>query len=50
MYKGHSVARTVKTTIPIDIVERLGIEVGDTLEWHVLTDNGKKGAFMRKLE
>lgn len=41
---------SVRTTIPIEVVRELRINVGDVLDWIVEKRGGRKVAVVRKLE
>ena len=46
----NNVSKSLRATIPNNVVDYLGLESGDILEWETLTHNGKKYARMRKLQ
>jgi len=41
---------SVRVTIPLEIVEEMGLEVGDVMAWDTVSEKGKKYARLRKLE
>ncbi|HEY7108069.1 MAG TPA: AbrB family transcriptional regulator [Nitrososphaeraceae archaeon] len=45
----NNVSKSVRATIPNDVVDYLGLESGDVIEWETLLHNGKKAARIRKL-
>jgi len=48
--KANSIASSLRATIPNDIVEYLGLQLGDVIDWEAYTEKGKKYARIRKLE
>ena len=46
----NSVSKSLRTTVPTEIVENLSLEVGDVLDWELVTHNNKKAVKVRKLE
>ena len=46
----NSEKKSLRTTIPGEIGESLGLDAGDILDWEVVAHNGKKHARVRKLE
>ena len=47
---GKGRERYLKTIIPIEIIEKLGLQPGDVLAWEIEERNGRKVAVLRKLE
>mgnify|MGYP005647351467 CR=1 FL=1 len=47
---GKGRERYLKTIIPIEIIEELGLRPGDVLAWDVEERGGRKVAVLRKLE
>ena len=47
---GKGKERYLKTTIPIEIIEELGLQPGDVLAWDIEKRNGRKVAVIRKME
>ena len=45
-----SKSRSLKTTIPLKIVDELGIKPGSWLDWEVKEINGEKVIVIRKLD
>lgn len=43
-------SKSVRATIPNDVVEHLGLDVGDVIEWETFKEGQKKYARIRKLE
>jgi len=41
---------SLKVTIPEDIAKGLALQAGDTLDWVIVEEKGKKYAKFRKLE
>lgn len=48
--KATSKSESLRSTIPEEIVAELGLQVGDALDWDIVTEKGKKYARFRKLE
>jgi bifunctional DNA-binding transcriptional regulator/antitoxin component of YhaV-PrlF toxin-antitoxin module len=48
--KANSISSSLRTTIPNDIVEYLGLKIGDVIDWDEYQERGKKYARIRKLE
>jgi hypothetical protein len=46
----NNVSKSVRATIPNNVVEYLGLKLGDVLEWETFTFNGKRAARVRKLQ
>ena len=46
----NAVSKSVRATIPTEVVEYLGLKVGDVLEWETFIHNGKHSARIRKLQ
>jgi hypothetical protein len=47
--QANTVSKSVRATIPNNVVEHLKLELGDVIEWETFTQNGKPGAKIRKL-
>ena len=47
---GKGRERYLKTIIPIEVIEELGLQAGDVLAWEVVERGGRKVALIRKLE
>ena len=47
---GKGRERYLKTIIPIEIIQELGLQPGDVLSWNVEKRDGRKVAVIRKLE
>ena len=47
--QANTVSKSVRATIPSNVVEHLKLELGDVIEWETLTQNGKPVARIRKL-
>ena len=47
---GKGRERYLKTIIPVEIIEELGLQPGDVLAWEVQEKDGRKVAVLRKLE
>jgi len=47
---GKGRERYLKTIIPIEIIEELGLQPGDVLAWEIEERDGRKIAVIRKLE
>ena len=45
-----SKSRSLKTTIPLKIVDELGIKPGSWLDWEIKEINGEKVIVIRKLD
>jgi len=45
----NAVSKSLRATIPNNVVVYLGIESGDVIEWETFLHNGKKSARIRKL-
>lgn len=43
-------SKSVRATIPNDVVEYLGLDVGDVIEWETFKQDGKHYAKIRKLQ
>jgi bifunctional DNA-binding transcriptional regulator/antitoxin component of YhaV-PrlF toxin-antitoxin module len=41
---------SLRTTIPKELADDLGLTVGDVLDWEIVSDKGKKYLRARKLE
>ncbi len=41
---------TLRVSIPLDLAKELGIDDGDFLSWKVVSSEGKRGLFCRKVE
>jgi bifunctional DNA-binding transcriptional regulator/antitoxin component of YhaV-PrlF toxin-antitoxin module len=48
--KANSVSSSLRTTIPNEIVDYLGLKIGDVVDWEESQEKGKKYARIRKLE
>ena len=49
--KATTTSKSLRTTIPEDVVREMRLEIGDILDWDVIqTEKGKKHAKVRKLE
>ena len=48
--KATTTSTSVRATIPESIVSELGLNVGDVLDWDIVSDKGKKYARFRRLE
>lgn len=46
----NAISKSVRATIPNDVVEHLGLEVGDVIEWETYKEGGKHYAKIRKLQ
>ena len=46
----NTISKSMRATIPNEIVEYLGLELGDVIEWESFMHNGKKHARIRKLQ
>jgi hypothetical protein len=46
----NAISKSLRATIPVEIVESLNLEVGEVIEWELFNHNGKKYARIRKLE
>ena len=46
----NAISKSMRATIPSEVVEYLGLKVGDVLEWETLIHNGKRSARIRKLQ
>ncbi len=46
----NTISKSVRATIPNDVVEHLGLEVGDVIEWETFRENSKNYAKIRKLQ
>ena len=46
----NAVSKSVRATIPTEVVEYLGLKVGDVIEWETFIHNGKHSARIRKLQ
>jgi bifunctional DNA-binding transcriptional regulator/antitoxin component of YhaV-PrlF toxin-antitoxin module len=47
--KASSNSRSVRATIPEEIVKQMGLEAGDVLDWEVEERKSRKVAIVRKL-
>jgi bifunctional DNA-binding transcriptional regulator/antitoxin component of YhaV-PrlF toxin-antitoxin module len=47
--KANSKSPSVRTTVPQSIAKKLGLAVGDVLEWDVVRDDGRESIRVRKL-
>lgn len=43
-------SKSVRATIPNEVVETLGLDVGDVIEWETFKEGGKQYAKIRKLQ
>jgi len=49
--KATTTSKSLRTTIPEDVVKEMRLEIGDILDWDVVqTEKGRKHAKVRKLE
>jgi bifunctional DNA-binding transcriptional regulator/antitoxin component of YhaV-PrlF toxin-antitoxin module len=48
--KANSVSSSLRTTIPYEIVDYLGLKIGDVVDWEESHEKGRKYARIRKLE
>lgn len=48
--RANTTTKSLRTTVPMDIAEELKIKEGDVLNWEIMSREGKKGAWVRKLE
>jgi bifunctional DNA-binding transcriptional regulator/antitoxin component of YhaV-PrlF toxin-antitoxin module len=48
--KANSISSSLRTTIPNEIVDYLGLNIGDVVDWEESSEKGKKYARIRKLE
>jgi bifunctional DNA-binding transcriptional regulator/antitoxin component of YhaV-PrlF toxin-antitoxin module len=48
--KANALSSSVRATIPNDIVEYLGLRIGDVIDWERYTEKGRKYARIKKLE
>jgi NADH:ubiquinone oxidoreductase subunit D len=49
--KATTTSKSLRTTIPADVVKEMHLEIGDIFDWEVVqTEKGKKYARVRKLE
>ena len=46
----NAVSKSVRATIPNEVVEYLGLKLGDVIEWETFIHNGKHSARIRKLQ
>ena len=46
----NTLSKSVRATIPNDVVEHLGLEVGDVIEWETYNEGSKHYAKIRKLQ
>ncbi len=46
----NAVSKSVRATIPNEVVEYLGLKLGDVIEWETFMFNGKRSARIRKLQ
>jgi bifunctional DNA-binding transcriptional regulator/antitoxin component of YhaV-PrlF toxin-antitoxin module len=46
----NTISKSLRATIPNDVVEYLGLKAGDVIEWETLIHNGKHSARIRKLQ
>jgi bifunctional DNA-binding transcriptional regulator/antitoxin component of YhaV-PrlF toxin-antitoxin module len=48
--KANTISSSLRTTIPNEIVDYLGLKIGDVVDWEETSEKGKKYARIRKLE
>ena len=48
--KATTNSKSLRTTIPENVVADLGLDVSDVLDWQIVEEKGKKYAKFRKLE
>jgi hypothetical protein len=48
--KVSKTAPTLRTSLPIELARKAGVDEGDSLIWSEATVQGKKGLFARKIE
>jgi len=48
--QANTLSNSVRATIPNNVVEYLGLKLGDVIEWETFTQNGKRAARVRKLQ
>ena len=46
----NNVSKSLRATIPNNVVDYLGLESGDVIEWETFMHNGKKASRIRKLQ
>ena len=46
----NAISKSVRATIPNDVVEHLALEVGDVIEWETFKEGQKNYAKIRKLQ
>lgn len=46
----NTISKSLRATIPNDVVSYLDLESGDVIEWETFMFNGKKSARIRKLQ
>jgi len=46
----NAVSKSLRATIPNNVVEYLGLEQGDVIEWQVFKQDNKNYAKIRKLQ
>ncbi len=46
----NAISKSVRATIPNDVVEHLGLKVGDVIEWETNNEGSKRYAKIRKLQ
>jgi len=47
---GKGRERYLKTIIPIEIIQKLGLQPGDVLAWEIVEREGRRVAVIRRLE
>ena len=45
----NTISKSLRATIPSNVVDYLGLQSGDVIEWENFVYNGKKSARIRKL-
>ena len=48
--QANTLSKSVRATIPNNVVKYLGLKLGDVLEWETFTQNGKRAVRVRKLQ
>ena len=48
--RATTTSRSLRTTIPVKIVDEFGIKEGDVLDWEIRKINGKKTIIVRLLK
>jgi bifunctional DNA-binding transcriptional regulator/antitoxin component of YhaV-PrlF toxin-antitoxin module len=48
--KANTISKSLRTTIPYEIVEYLDLQVGDVVDWEEVPEKGKRYVRIRKLE